>query len=47
MIMFNIRFLPANNAWAILFGRDVFTATILALCETKREAQETLTSWGR
>jgi hypothetical protein len=46
MIMFNIRFLPANNVWAILFGRG-HDAAILALCKTKREAQETLTSWSR
>ena len=43
--MFHIRFLPANQAWAILFGLDVHTASILALCKTKKDAQETLKAW--
>jgi len=44
--MFHIRFLPVNQAWAILFGRDVLTASIVALCETKLEAQQTLKTWS-
>jgi len=43
--MFHIRFLPANQAWAILFGHNVLTASIVALCETKKDAQETLKAW--
>ena len=43
--MFHIRFLPVNQAWVILFGRDVLTASILTMCETKQDAQQTLKTW--
>lgn len=45
--MFHIRFLPINQSWAILFGNDILTASILALCESKKEAQDVLSAWGR
>lgn len=45
--MFHIRFLPINQSWVILFGNDVLTASILAFCESKKEAQDTLSSWLR
>jgi len=43
--MFHVRFLPANQAWVILFGREAATASIVAWCDSKRHAIETLRQW--
>lgn len=45
--MFHIRFLPVNQAWVILFGRDVLTASIIAWCDSKAHAQKTLDDWKK
>ena len=43
--MFNIRFLPVNQKWVILFGRTISTATIVAWCDSKSHAESTLKQW--
>jgi hypothetical protein len=45
VVMFHIVYLPVNRAWAILFGKDILTATILAIRNSKREAVQLLNKW--
>lgn len=44
--MFHIVYLPVNQAWAVVFGADIRTATILAIRNTKWEAGELLRDWS-
>jgi hypothetical protein len=46
-IVFHIRFLPVNQAWVILFGQAVSTASIVAWCDSKAHAEKTLKDWRK
>lgn len=43
--MFNIVFLPVNQAWAIVFGNDLAFASVLKICTTKAECESWLWDW--
>lgn len=45
MDLFNIVYLPANQAWAIIFGEDFRTAKVLAIRVSRTEAQALLELW--
>ena len=45
--MFHIVFSRVNCAWFILFGRDVATASVLRIVNTKAEAESLLAEWSR
>ena len=44
--MFHIVFSRINQAWFILFGKEVATASVLRVVNTKAEAESLLAEWG-
>jgi hypothetical protein len=45
-VMFHIVFSRINQAWFILFGKEVATASVLRVVNTKAEAESLLAEWG-